>query len=227
VLTAVLLAVLPLIGGCGIRTTTVPVDAGPAPSRVSCAVPRGSSAPEPDAVMRQVYLVCSMQTAPVKRSVAVRQGQIDRISQVRELVAQLQRSPLAGETQAGFSTAVPGNLEVLGPFRGDPKEALRLSQPVDEMPSFALAQIVCTLAGDATVSSDHSVVLGGDSPQSTLRRYTCTPDLRTRPDAADTAGTLVDSTGIEGPTESATVPATQEPTAVPGTDSTDAGTGTG
>jgi hypothetical protein len=28
-----------LLAGCGIRTTSVPVDAGPAPSRVSCAVP--------------------------------------------------------------------------------------------------------------------------------------------------------------------------------------------
>ncbi|WP_188279232.1 hypothetical protein [Streptomyces sp. CBMA29] len=187
----VLLAALPLIGGCGIRTTTVPVDAGPAPSRVSCAVPRDGKAPETDTAVRQVYLVCSMQTTPVKRSVTLRPGRIDRLTQVRELVAQLQRSPLSAEAQAGFSTEVPGSLEILGPFKGDPENALRLNQAVDELPSFALAQIVCTLADDPSVTGDGGVVLGGDDPDSKLRRYTCTPDLRTRPDAADSAGTAV------------------------------------
>jgi hypothetical protein len=190
-LAAVLLAGLPLAGGCGIRTTTVPVDAGPAPSRVSCAAPRTGGAPESDAIVRQVYLVCSMQTAPVKRSVPQRQGRVDRLSQVRELVAQLQRSPLSAETQAGFSTEVPGSLEVTGPYRDDPKEALRLNQAVDELPSFALAQIVCTLAADLAVTADGTVVLGGNDQDSRLRRYSCTPDLRTRPDAADSAGTAV------------------------------------
>lgn len=191
VLAVALLAALPALGGCGIRSTTVPVDAGPAPSRVSCAVPRASNAPETDAVIREVYLVCSNQTAPVKRSVPLRQGRFDRLSQARELLAQLQRSPLSGEAQAGFSTAVPGNLAVLGPHKGDPKEALRLNQALDELPSFALAQIVCTLTGDAAVTSDHSVVLGDDASAARLRRFTCTPDLRTRPEAADSAGTAV------------------------------------
>lgn len=190
-LAAVLCTALPLIGGCGIRTTTVPVDAGPAPSRVSCAAPRAGGAPETDTVARQVYLVCSMQTAPVKRSVPLRQSRTDRLTQVRELVAQLQRSPLSAETQAGFSTEVPGSLEVIGPYRDDPKETLRLNQAVDELPSFALAQIVCTLTADTSVTADGSVVLGGDDPDSKPRRYSCTPDLRTRPDAADSAGTAV------------------------------------
>lgn len=188
---AVLLALLPLVGGCGIRTTTVPVDAGPAPSRVSCAVPRDSTATDPDTFVRQVYLVCSMQATAVKRSIPLRQTKIDRLSQVRELIAQLQRSPLSAEAQAGFSTEVPGSLEVLGPYKGDPKEALRLNQTVDELPSFALAQIVCTLADDPTFTTDGSVVLGGHDPDSKPRRYACTSDLRTRPDAADSAGTAV------------------------------------
>jgi hypothetical protein len=190
-LAVALLAALPLAGGCGIRTTTVPVDAGPAPSRVSCAAPRAGSAPEPEDVVRQVYLVCSSQTAPVKRGVPLRQGRIDRLSQARELIAQLQRSPLSAEAQAGFSTEVPGGLEVTGPRRGDPKETLRLNQAVDELPSFALAQIVCTLASDASVTLDGSVVLGGNDPDAKPRRYSCTPGLRTRPDAADSAGTAV------------------------------------
>lgn len=188
---AVLLGALPLLGGCGIRTTTVPVDAGPAPSRVSCAVPRVTTSPAQDSVVRQVYLVCGMQTAPLPRAVPVRQGKFDRIDQVRELLAQVQRSPLTAEAKAGFSTAVPGSLLVYGPARNDPPEALRLSQPVDELPSFALAQIVCTLAADALVSPTHTVLLGGSTSGSKLRSYTCTSDLRTRPDAADGAGTVV------------------------------------
>lgn len=189
---AALLSALPLVAGCGIRTTTVPVDAGPAPSRVSCAVPRLAAAPEPDAVVRQVYLVCSMQIAAVKRNVVVRRGLVDRLAQIRELIAQVQRSPLSAEGQAGFSTAVPGALEVDGPRKGDPRDAVRLSQPLDELPSFALAQIVCTLTEDPTVSPTHTVVLGGAAEDSKVRSYTCTPDLRTRPDAADAAGTALD-----------------------------------
>lgn len=187
----VLLGALPLLGGCGIRTTTVPVDAGPAPSRVSCAVPGATASPSTDTVVRQVYLVCGMQTAPLSRAVPVRQGKFDRIDQVRELLAQVQRSPLTAEAKAGFSTAVPGSLVVFGPFKGDPAPALRLSQPVDELPSFALAQIVCTLAADPVVSPTHTVLLGGIGSNGKIRSYTCTSDLRTRPDAADGAGTVV------------------------------------
>jgi hypothetical protein len=188
---ALALGALPLLTGCGIRTTTVPVDAGPAPSRVSCAVPRATTSPAQDSVVRQVYLVCSMQTAPVPRAVPVRQGRIDRIGQVRELLAQVQRSPLTAEAKAGFSTAVPGSLVVTGPLRGDPAQTLRLSQPADELPSFALAQIICTLAADPVVSPTQTVLIGGPAPGSAIRSYTCTSDLRTRPDAADGAGTAV------------------------------------
>lgn len=191
-LAAVVLAALPLLTGCGIRTTTVPVDAGPAPSRVSCAVPRaGGTAPEPDTVARPVYLVCSQQAAPVSRNVPIRDGSTDRLAQVRILLGQLQRSPLSAEAQAGFSTEVPGNLEILGPFKGDPKGALRLSQPLDELPSFALAQLVCTLAANPLIAPGHALILGGSGAGTAVRGFTCTPDLRTRPDAADSAGTAV------------------------------------
>jgi hypothetical protein len=186
-----LLAALPLLTGCGIRTTTVPVDAGPAPSRVSCAVPKAANAPGvTDAAVEQVYLVCGMQTTPVPRTVQILPRPADRVEEVRELVAQLQRSLLAGEEKSGFSTAVPGTLEVSGPDPGDPADALRLGQPLEDLPSFALAQIVCTVAGSSLASPGHSVVLGG-SGHNKARRYTCTPDLRTRPQAADTAGTEV------------------------------------
>ncbi|WP_327289077.1 hypothetical protein [Streptomyces sp. NBC_01198] len=189
---ALLLAVLPAAAGCGIRTTTVPVDAGPAPARVSCAVPKPQDSPGvADAHVEQVYLVCGMQTTPVPRTVQVRPHPADRVEQVRELVAQLQRSVLGPEAKAGFATTVPGTLEVAGPDPGDPAGALRLGQPVEDLPSFALAQIVCTIAASPLASAGHGVILGGAEHGSKVRRYTCTADLRTRPQAADTAGTEV------------------------------------
>ena len=184
------LAMTSLLAGCGIRTTTVPVDAGPAPSRVSCLAPEATAEPRAETVPRQVFLVCSMQIAPVTRNVPVREGRIDWHTQVRDLFAQLQITPQPGETGAGFSTAIPGSLWVLPVDKHDPKTAVRISQPPGELPSFALAELVCTLGADKQITPDGQVVLGGPTP-SHLRAYTCTPGLRTDPDAADTAGTPV------------------------------------
>ncbi|WP_329135766.1 hypothetical protein OG552_22750 [Streptomyces sp. NBC_01476] len=182
-----------LLAGCGIRSTTVPVDAGPAPSRMFCAAPRLPATPPAETVIREVYLVCTgMQVASVQRDVTLRDNaRLTAWSLARELITQLQISPRADETKAGFRTTVPGNnLFLLEPQDGDPKGALRLSEPLDELPSFALAQIVCTLTADALVAPEHAVVLGGPDGDE-LRRYTCTSDLRTRPEAADSAGTVV------------------------------------
>lgn len=216
--TAGTLVLAALVAGCGIRSTTVPVDAGPAPSRVSCAVPDGAaptarpqaasgpatteparspaprSAPAPggtavldstappgsDAVLRTVYLVCHDQIAAVKRSVPVRSG-------TSALLAELQRNPLPAETKAGFYTAVPGALTLARPLRSDPPGSVRLSRPLDELPSFALAQIVCTLTDPDETATGHTLLLGGPTAASPVRAYTCTSDLRTRADAADTA----------------------------------------
>jgi hypothetical protein len=189
---AVLLAALGLAAGCGIRTTTVPVDAGAAPSRVSCQVPKAENSPGiTDAAVEQIYLVCGGQTTPVPRTVQIRPQATGRVEQVRELVAQLQRSVTGPEAQAGFTTTVPGTLEVRGPWPGDPSDALRLSGAVEDLPSFALAQIVCTVAQSPLASTGHSVVLGGTTRGSKVRSYTCTQDLRTLPQAADSAGTEV------------------------------------
>lgn len=184
----------PLLAGCGIRTTSVPVDAGPAPSRVSCAPPPAPPTTDPDEVNRQVYLVCSMQVAPVTRSVPYQDVGTARsgpASQAAELIRQLQRSPRGPEAQAGFSTAVPSALEVMPPRPGDPKTALRLNQELDDLPSFALAQIVCTLTSDPVVAPGGSVLLGGYAVGDQVHGFTCTPDLRTRPDAGEDAGTPV------------------------------------
>lgn len=183
--------------GCGIRSTTVPVDAGPAPTRVSCAVPQATVSPQtPGATVVKVYLVCSALVAQVTRTVTdvtgPRPGPVSRLAGAHELLGQLQRRPSAGEADAGFATEVPGNLDLTGPVPGDPKDSLRLSLPLDELPSFALAQLVCTFAAAPGVSAeDRSVLLGGPNATDPVKRYSCTSALRTRPDAADTAGTAV------------------------------------
>lgn len=187
-------ALAPLLAGCGIRTTSVPVDAGPAPSRVTCARPSAPPTPAPDGATRQVYLVCSDQIAPVQRVVQLPDkpaaGSV-RAALARELIGLLQANPRTAESVAGYYTAVPGTLGLIAPRPGDPAQALRLNEDVDELPSFALGQIVCTLAADDVLSPGHSVVLGGPGSRDALRRYTCTPDLRSRADAADDAGVPV------------------------------------
>ncbi|MEU4092720.1 hypothetical protein [Streptomyces sp. NPDC026673] len=183
-----------LLAGCGIRTTSVPVDAGPAPSRVSCAVPdEEATAPatasaSPQGSTARVYLVCSAQVAGVNRT--VRAVGLDQSAMAVLLLRELQRKPRGGESAAGFTTAVQGDLAVEGPRRGDPRGSLRLSAPLGDLPPFALAQLVCTYAGSAAVSEGGGVLLGG-SDDTPVRRFTCTGDLRTDPEAAETAGTAV------------------------------------
>lgn len=191
---ALALAALTAVSGCGIRTTEVPVDAGAAPSRVSCHAPEPTTpSGAADSMAVGVYLVCSQQAAVVRRILAVRPQttpRADRTALARLLLGQLQHNPSVPETDAGFSTEVPGNLEVTGPLREDPPNALRLSQPPAELPAFALAQIVCTFTGSAASEDGLTVMLGGSDAEP-VKRYACTPELRTEPTAADSAGTAV------------------------------------
>ncbi|MBQ0987351.1 hypothetical protein KBZ10_23085 [Streptomyces sp. F63] len=193
---AAALAALVLVGGtgCGIRGTSVPVDAGPAPSRVSCRV-SGDPTSVPDSgkdARTGVYLVCSAQLVPVQRVVPRTGGRTeeDRLRWARALLTELQTPPSRAEDEGGFSSEVPDGLEVGTPRDGDPGTALRLSRIPDELPAYALAQLVCTFAGTAAVAGDESVVLGGpgDDP---LKRFRCTEELRARPEAAQTTGVPV------------------------------------
>ncbi|MFG2303037.1 hypothetical protein [Actinacidiphila glaucinigra] len=183
-----------LLAGCGIRTTSVPVDAGPAPSRVSCAVPdeeasaSATASASPRGLAARVYLVCSAQVAGVNRS--VRTEGLDQLGVAVLLLRELQRKPRGGESSAGFTTAVQGDLAVEGPRRDDPRESLRISAPLSDLPPFALAQLVCTYAGTGAAAGSGGVLLGG-SDDTPVRRFTCTGDLRTDPEAAETAGTAV------------------------------------
>ncbi|HCA84727.1 MAG TPA: hypothetical protein DEQ61_04050 [Streptomyces sp.] len=177
--------------GCGIRGTSVPVDAGPAPSRVSCQVP-GDRTPPPDSpqeVAADVYLVCSTQIVPVGRGVRYPDSRLedDRLRIARTLLAELRAQPSGPETAGGFSTEVPDGLEVGGRRAGDPEHALRLSREPGEVPPYGLAQLVCTYAGTPAVGGSGSVLLGGpgDEPP---RSFRCTPGLRAQPEAVQSPG---------------------------------------
>lgn len=196
---AVALAALAL-GGCGIRSTPVPVDAGPAPSRASCAAPAAEErGPGGGSVRADVFLVCGGAVSAVERTVAPggsepgpESGPDTRLETARELLKELRENPSRAEREAGFGSSVPGELEVTGPGDGDPGGTLRLSRDPGGLPSFALAQIVCTLTGTAGVGRDGSVVLGGpvrDGGGEPPLRYSCTDALRGSPEAAKTAGT--------------------------------------
>lgn len=181
-----LLAVLgPALAGCGIRNTSVPVDAGPAPTRDACSVPSPTAAGNSGRPLAQrtVYLVCGAQVTPVARLVPVR-------SDARALLTELQRGPLPAETAAGFQSAVPGSLSLAPAAKDDPAGTVRLGVPLDDLPSFALAQIICTLTAPSPAALGRPVLLAGPAPAKP-RSYICTSELRTRPDAARTAGTPV------------------------------------
>jgi hypothetical protein len=169
------------LSGCGIPATSVPVDAGSAPSRASCEV-HGQGAkgsPRPGLATATVYLVCTSQLMPLTRSTAMPSGSTahDPVQVARALLDEVRRPPSAAEGNAGFSTEVPDDLAVSGPRKGDPAKALRLSEQPDELPPFALAQLVCTYAGTDAAGGDPAVLLGGPQDVRPLR-YECTDQLR-------------------------------------------------
>ncbi|MEU6082322.1 hypothetical protein [Streptomyces sp. NPDC047108] len=188
--------VLGLLGaaGCGIRGTSVPVDAGAAPSRASCQVSGdGPGSDFAGSVPVHVYLVCSTQLLAVDRTVRMPGDRFstDRSALAGALLEELQDQPTPAEQEAGFATEVGDDLAVSAPHEGDPKETVRLSRLPDELPPYALAQIVCTYGGTPVAAEDGSVVLGGPTDDEP-KRYRCTESMRTRPDVAQTTGTPVE-----------------------------------
>ncbi|NGO68289.1 hypothetical protein G5C65_07965 [Streptomyces sp. SB3404] len=184
-----------MLAGCGIRSTSVPVDAGAAPSRVGCVLTENNRRGGEGASAVRIFLVCGSRVAPVEREVKMPQGRssAERLPVARRLLEELRRQPDAEEGSAGFETALPADLRITRRAAGDPEEALRLNTPVRELPPFALGQLVCTLADTAAADANHAVTLGGppDEPGGELQRYECGTALRTRPEAAETAGTRV------------------------------------
>ncbi|MCX5194797.1 hypothetical protein OOK31_12960 [Streptomyces sp. NBC_00249] len=182
--------------GCGIRATTVPVDVGPAPSRVSCDTPEQPPAGQSgvQGFRATIELVCGSQLVGVERLVPVPEKRPARdplVLVAQALVEQLERTPSQEERDAGFTTGVQGELTVSPPRTGDPAGTVRLSRRPEDLPPVALAQIVCTLsASDAVSAGPGPVVLGGpdaDPP----RTWECTDAVRSRPESAPTLGELV------------------------------------
>ncbi|WP_282689049.1 MULTISPECIES: hypothetical protein [unclassified Streptomyces] len=176
-----LLTLTALVSGCGIRTTSVPVDAGAAPSRVPCRLAAPDVAtPSPDGVSAEVYLVCASQLVTVERPVPADAVGAEPVGVARALLGEVQRAPSAGERRAGFTTAVPAGLRVDPPRDGDPAGTLRLSSQPEDLSEEALAQLVCTYAESDALVRDGSVVLGGpgDYPP---RGYLCTSQTKSRP----------------------------------------------
>lgn len=177
-----LLAVL--AAGCGIRSTEVPTDFGPAPSRVRCSL--SESAPAARAsrgVAVQVFLLCGSSLVAVDRTVRVPDGTEDsarRVLVAQGLLDQLADTPSAAEREAGYQTYVRGGTTVSGPRPKDPEDTLRLSTPPTELSPYALAQVVCTFSDSAAAEGDGSVILGGPAT-SPLRRYDCTDEVRSQP----------------------------------------------
>ncbi|HEV7625431.1 MAG TPA: hypothetical protein VGO89_02940 [Streptomyces sp.] len=188
-----------LVSGCGIRSTSVPVDAGAAPSRVGCVLPGDRETADEGSkgnLPVRVYLACGSRVSPVERRVALPDGDdSERLPVARGLLDALQAQPDSEEESAGFKSAVPRSLKVEGGDEGDPPGALRLNIPLHDLPSFALAQIVCTYADTAASGMEGYVILGGTAKGSgagePLRRFECGTSLRTRPETAETAGTPV------------------------------------
>ncbi|MES4901128.1 MULTISPECIES: hypothetical protein [unclassified Streptomyces] len=191
---ALLGAVALLASGCGIRGTSVPVDAGPAPSRASCQAPDpGRSAEGAGRVTVRVYLICTSRILSVSRSARLTDEKTPEPLQVaRALLDQLQEQPSFAEEEAGFSTAVEDWVRISGPAKGDPDGALRLNRLPEELQSYALAQLVCTYAETTVADSRHRVVLGGpDADRDPLKRYECTEEMRRHPEIAANSGVLV------------------------------------
>ncbi|WP_424569936.1 hypothetical protein [Streptomyces sp. CH-036] len=176
-----LLAVAALLSGCGIRTTSVPVDAGAAPSRVPCRLSASDVATRsPDSVSAEVYLVCASQLVTVDRPMPADAVGAEPVEVARALLNEVQQAPSAGERRAGFTTAVPAGLRVDPSRSGDPAGTLRLSSQPEDLSEEALAQLVCTYAESESLVRDGSVVLGGpgDYPP---RGYLCTSQTKSRP----------------------------------------------
>ncbi|MFF4244164.1 hypothetical protein ACFYY2_06785 [Streptomyces sp. NPDC001822] len=185
---AVLVACAALASGCGIRSTSVPVDAGAAPSRMPCrTAASGASAPPPGSVSVRIHLLCASQLATVERTVALDESRSGRLLVAQALLDELEREPSADERRAGFSSDVPVGLRVSAARKGDPEGALRLSEQPEDLPSEALAQVVCTFTESDGIGSGGSVLLGGPGRYAP-RGYLCTAETKARPAEVPTLG---------------------------------------
>ncbi|MEU6756754.1 hypothetical protein [Streptomyces sp. NPDC046685] len=195
VLVALVSVALGATSGCGIRATTVPVDVGPAPSRVSCdtpAQPGGQGGAQ--GLRATVELVCGSQLVGVERVIPLPEKKAlrDPVALVAQaLLEALERPPSAEERDAGFTTGVPDGLAAVAPRSGDPAGTVRLSRKPEDLPPVALSQLVCTLAGNEAVSKGRGPVVLGGPDEDPPRAWECTEAVRSRPESVATLGEIV------------------------------------
>ncbi|MER6994449.1 hypothetical protein [Streptomyces sp. NPDC000410] len=174
------------VAGCGIRTTSVPVDAGPAPSRMPCSLSGKETATraQPGGVPVRVYLVCASALVAVDRTApGPEDAEADRlpVARARALLDQLLAEPSVAEREAGFTTDVGGPLVVSSGWKGDPEGTLRLTRQPEDLTPTALAQIVCTFAESEAATAGGTVVLGGPGDYAP-RGYRCSQAAKQRPE---------------------------------------------
>ncbi|MEU9304358.1 hypothetical protein [Streptomyces sp. NPDC048269] len=183
------------VSGCGIRATTVPVDVGPAPSRVSCDTPAQPSGQDGVQGFRAtVELVCGSQLVGVERVVPIPEKRVlrDPVALVAQaLLEALEKTPSGEERDAGFTSGVPSGLTAVAPKSGDPAGTVRLSRKPEDLPPVALSQIVCTLAGSEAVSAGPGPVVLGGPDADPPRAWDCTDAVRSRPESIPTLGDVV------------------------------------
>lgn len=181
--------------GCGIRATTVPVDVGAAPSRVSCDTPEKPGTQNGVQGFRATLeLVCGSELVGVERVVPVPEKKLvrDPVALVAQaLLEALERTPTTEERDAGFTTGVPAGLTAGSPRAGDPAGTVRLSRKPEDLPPVALSQIVCTLAGSEAVSAGPGPVVLGGPDEDPPRAWECTDAVRARPESVPTLGEIV------------------------------------
>ncbi|MCX5399321.1 hypothetical protein [Streptomyces sp. NBC_00102] len=177
------------LAGCGIRSTSVPVDAGAAPSRVPCRTAGSDSGARTADDRVRVYLVCASELVAADRTIDDGDRLGGRLGMARALLAQIRQTPLAVERRAGFTTAVPSDLTVGEGSEGDPAGTLRLSAQPEDLSAEALAQVVCTYAEESTLVTDGGVLLGGPSDDYAPRGYLCTEETKARPQNVPTLST--------------------------------------
>ncbi|MEV7612379.1 hypothetical protein [Streptomyces sp. NPDC089799] len=183
-----------LLSGCGIRATTVPVDVGAAPSRLSCDTPAQSGQTSVPGVRATVELVCGSQLVGVERVVPApekRPSKDPMVLGAQALLEALERDPSEEERDAGFTTVVPRDLSAVPSRAGDPPGTLRLSRRPEDLQPVVLAQVVCTLAGSGAVSAGPGPVILGGPDADPPRKWECTEAMRTRPESVATLGEIV------------------------------------
>ncbi|MEU6861690.1 hypothetical protein ABZ924_00215 [Streptomyces sp. NPDC046876] len=198
-------ALASLVSGCGIRATTVPVDVGAAPSRVSCDIPAQQGGTQ--GFRATVELVCGSRLVGVDRVVPIAEKKPARdpaMLAAEALLEALEREPSQEERDAGFSSAVPQGLTVAAGQPGDPAGTVRLSRKPEDLPPVALSQVVCTLAGSETVSAGPGPVVLGGPDADPPRAWECTEAVRRRPESVPTLGELVRSPTTAAPTPTPT-----------------------